>query len=34
VVAPPPTKAEAAGGVIEPAPLIVEPGPPAPEVEA
>jgi MFS family permease len=33
VVEPTPAEAEAAGGVIEPAPIIVEPGPPASEVE-
>jgi MFS family permease len=34
VVEPTPAEAEAAGGVIEPAPVIVEPGPPAADVEA
>jgi MFS family permease len=31
---PTPAEAEAAGGIVEPAPLVVEPGPPAPDVEA
>ena len=33
-VEPTPTQAEAAGGMVEPAPLVVEPGPPAADIEA